>query len=77
MLRCIDTLQPGLDARRKKRVANRILTLCGGKDWNRRISPAQAHFLIAPHLQCIQQNCALLCFWEPLARSLNMFFEEE
>jgi hypothetical protein len=77
VLRCIDVLCPGLDPRRKKRLANKILTLCDGKDRSVKITQAQAQALIMPHLQCIRTDCPQLCFWEPISRSLNMFFTEE
>lgn len=77
IIRCIGILCPGLDPRRKKRLANKILTLCDGKDRSVRITEAQARELIAPHLQCIRENRSQLCFWEPISRSLNMFFNDE
>lgn len=77
VLQCIDVLLPGIDARRKKRIANKILTLCDGKDRSVRITQAQARDLILPHLQCIAKECPMLCFWEPISRSLNIFFNEE
>jgi hypothetical protein len=49
--------------RRKKRLANKILTLADGKDRSVRIAEAQAHDLIMPHLQRIRGNCPQLCFW--------------
>jgi hypothetical protein len=49
--------------RRKKRLANKILTLADGKDRSVRIAEAQAHDLIMPHLQCIRENCPQRCFW--------------
>jgi hypothetical protein len=42
-----------------------------------RITQQQAQALIAPHMQCLAKNCPELVFWEPIARSLNLFFEEE
>jgi hypothetical protein len=77
VIRCIDALCPGLDPRRKKRLANKILTLCDGKDRSVKITQTQAQDLIMPHLQCIREDCPQLCFWEPISRSLNMFFNEE
>jgi hypothetical protein len=77
VLQCIDVLLPGIDARRKKRIANRILTICDGHDRSVRITQDQARDLILPHLQCIAKVCPRLCFWEPISRSLNMFFNEE
>jgi hypothetical protein len=62
------------------RIARKILTLCDGKDRSVRITEAQCRDLILPHLQCLEsrkERCPLLCFWEPISRSLNMFFNEE
>ena len=77
VIRCIDVLCPGLDPRRKKRLANKILTLRDGKDRSVKITQTQAQDLIMPHLQCIREDCPQLCFWEPISRSLNIFFNEE
>lgn len=36
--------------------------------------------LILPHMQCLLGNegkCPEVVAWEPIARSLNMFFEDE
>src|SRR5208283_681003 len=74
VLRCIDVLCPGLDPRPKKHLANKILTLCDGKDRSVKITQGQAQALIMPHLQCIRTDCPQLCFWEPVARNLNLFF---
>lgn len=77
VLRCLDILVPEATPRRKKRIANKILTLCDGKDRSVKITPTQARDLIMPHLQCIREDCPQLCFWEPISRSLNIFFNEE
>ena len=77
VIRCIDVLEPDATPRRTKRLANRILTLCDGKDRRVRITQQQAQALISPHMQCLAKNCPELIFWEPVARSLNMFFGEE
>lgn len=42
-----------------------------------RITEAQYRDPTLPHLQCIAKECPLLCFWEPISRLLNMFFDEE
>lgn len=73
----IDELVPDATPRQKKRIASKILTLCDGKDRSVRITQDQARDLILPHLQCIAKECPMLCFWEPISRSLNMFFNEE
>jgi hypothetical protein len=77
VLRCLDILVPDATPRQRKRLANKILTLCDGKDRSVNITQAQAQDLITPHLQCIREDCPQLCFWEPISRSLNMFFNEE
>ncbi len=77
VLRCLDILVPDATPRQKKRIANKILTLCDGKDRSVKITQAQAQDLILPHLQCIREDCPQLCFWEPISRTLNIFFIEE
>ena len=77
VLRCLDILTPDATPRQKRRLANKILTLCDGKDRSAKITQVQAQELILPHLQCIREGCPLLCFWEPISRALNMFFNEE
>jgi hypothetical protein len=77
VLRCLDILVPDATPRQKKRLANKILTLCDGKDRSVKITQTQAQDLIMPHLQCIAKECPMLCFWEPISRSLNIFFNEE
>ncbi len=77
VLSCLDILVPDATSRQKRRLANKILTLCDGKDRSVKIAQAQAQDLIMPHLQCIHEHCPQLCFWEPIGRSLNMFFNEE
>jgi hypothetical protein len=51
--------------------------MCDGKDRRVRITQEQARELILPHMQCIKDDCPQLCFWEPIVRSLNIFFNEE
>ncbi|MGB7436863.1 MAG: hypothetical protein WBR26_24300 [Candidatus Acidiferrum sp.] len=77
VLRCLDILVPEATPRQKKRIANKILTLCDGQDRSVKITQAQAQDLILPHLQCIREDCPQLCFWEPISRTLNIFFNEE
>ncbi len=77
VLECIDVLLPGIDARRKKRIAKKILSICEGKDRPAEISPAQAQQLVMGHLQCLARNCPLLIFAEPLSRELNEFLKGE
>lgn len=77
VLRCLDILLPDATPRQRKRIANKILTLADGKDRSVWITQEQAQALISPHMQCLQRNCPELVFWEPIARSLNMFFNDE
>ena len=77
VIRCIDALCPGPDPRQRKRLANKILTLCDSKERSVKITQGQAEALIMPHLPCIRTDCPQRCFWEPIARSLNLFFSEE
>lgn len=77
VLACINVLLPGADVRTKRRIANRILTLCDGKKRQRKITPAQAREIVLGHMQCVSHNCPLLVFDEPLSRELNEFFEED
>jgi hypothetical protein len=78
-LACTDALLPGLPPRRRRQVASKILSLA----WNERsgftlaeeaFSHYQAQELIEPHLQCIAKVCPLLIAWEPISRSIRMFF---
>jgi hypothetical protein len=77
VLRCLAVLVPDARPRQRKRLANKILTLADGKDRSVWITQEQARELILPHMQCIKDDCPQLCFWEPISRSLNMFFNEE
>jgi hypothetical protein len=77
VLRCLDVLLSDATPARRKHIANRILTMCDGKDRSVRITQKQARELIMPHMQCIAKNCPELVFWEPISRSLNMFFNDE
>jgi hypothetical protein len=75
VLRCLAVLVPDATPRQRKRLANKILTLADGKDRSVWITQEQARELIMPHMQCIAKNCPELVFWEPIARSLNLWFE--
>jgi hypothetical protein len=77
VLRCLAVLVPDAAPRQRKRLANKILTLCDGRDRSVKITQGQAEALMLPHLQCIRTDCPQLCFWEPISRSLNLFFKEE
>jgi len=74
--RSVDALVPDFSPQKKKRLCNRILTLLDGKDRTVKITQAQAQDLILPHMQCIAKECPACFFWEPIARSLNLFFNE-
>jgi hypothetical protein len=77
VIRCVDVLLPDADECRKKRIARQILSLCDGRDRSVKITEAQLEDLVLPNLQCIAKTCPLLCFWEPLSRTLNEFFHGE
>lgn len=69
-------LLPDTDDRKRVRIARKILTLCDGRDRSVKITQAQAQDLILPHVQCLARECPACFFWEPISRSLNLFFEE-
>jgi hypothetical protein len=75
--RTVNVLLPDATNRTKMRIARKILSLTDGKDRSVTITQAQAQDLILPHIQCIAKECPACIFWEPIARSLNLFFEEE
>lgn len=75
VLDCINILLPGIDVKRKKRIAREILSICDGKDRRVKITPAQAQQLVMQHLECLSRFCPLLIFAEPLSREMNEFFE--
>ena len=77
VLRCLAVLVSDATPRQRKRLSNKILTLLDGKDRSVRITEAQARDLISPHIHCIAPSCPQLCFWDPISRSLNLFFNEE
>jgi hypothetical protein len=71
-LGCVDSLLPGATPQRRKLLAIRILAMswdeaAGFTQW-------QAQDLIAPNLACAAKNCPLCVFWEPIARSIRLFF---
>lgn len=75
--RTAEVLLPNATNRQKMRAARRILRACDGKDRMPKIAPAQARDLILNHVQCVNRNCPMLIFDEPLSRELNLFFSEE
>ena len=76
-LQCVDLLLWDATPARRKHIANRILTMCDGKDRRVRITQEQAKALILPNLRCLANESPELIFWEPIARSLNIYFNEE
>jgi len=77
VLRCLDVLVPDATPARRKHIANRILTMCDGRDRRVAITQQQAQALISPHMVCVAERCPECVFWEPIARSVNMFFHDE
>lgn len=78
--RTANALMPGATNRQLMRASRRILQATDGRDRMPRITEAQCRDLILPNLQCLEaqkERCPLLVFWEPISRSLNMFFHEE
>jgi len=74
----IDALVPDATPRQEKRIASKIPTLCDGKGSQLADHSGSSTRPILAHLQqCIAKECPLLCFWEPISRSLNMFFNKE
>ena len=71
-LQCVDLLAWDATPARRRRLASRILAMCW--DDAAGFTQAQAEDLIAPHLQCIARNCPLCVFWEPISRSIRLFF---
>src|SRR5271154_1137272 len=77
LLRTVQALVADATPLPEKRIANCIPKRCDGKDRSVKITQAQAQELILPHMQCVAKACPELIFWEPIARSLNLFFSEE
>jgi hypothetical protein len=74
-LQCVDLLAWDATPARRRRLASRILAMCWDDDaaftqWN-------AQDLIAPNLACAAKNCPLCIFWEPIARSIRLWFGGE
>lgn len=46
--RCVETLVPDAEPRRKRRIAKKMLTMCDGKDRSTKITQAQAEDIILP-----------------------------
>ena len=77
VLRCLAVLAPDATPRQRKRLANKILTLADGKDRSVRITESAVREMVLRNSQCLQRNCPMLLFAEPLARELNAYFAEE
>ncbi len=77
VLRCLAVLVPDATPRQRKRLANKILTLADGKDRSVRITEPTVRGMVLRNSQCLQRNCPMLLFTEPLARELNAYFAEE
>ena len=66
----MDLLAGDVTPARRRRLASRILAMC----WDDAARITQAQDLIAPNLACAAKNCPLCVFWEPIARSIRLFF---
>jgi hypothetical protein len=71
-LQCVDSLVSDATPQRRKRLASRILSMCW--DDAAGFTQVQAEDLIAPHLVCVAKNCPLCCMWEPISRSIRLWF---
>jgi hypothetical protein len=60
-----------------QRIANKILTLCDGKDRIVRINEPTVRDMVRRNSQCLQRNCSALLFTEPLSREINAYVAEE
>jgi hypothetical protein len=63
---------PGITPQRRRQLASRILSMMW--DDAAGFTQVQAEELIAPHLVCVAKNCPLCIFWEPISRSLRLWF---
>jgi hypothetical protein len=77
VLRCLAVLVPDATPRQRKRLANRILSLCDGKERRVKITETTVRDMVLRNSQCLQRNCPMLLFTEPLAREWNAYFAEE
>jgi hypothetical protein len=76
-LRTVNALVPDTSPRMKKRLANKILSLCDGCDRSVKITEPIAREMVLRNSQCLQSNCPAFLFTEPLVRELNAYFAEE
>jgi hypothetical protein len=77
VVRAVSVLMPNANYHQRRKVCNKILSLCDGKDRTRQISEDALASIVLSNFQCIAHNCPLLFFWEPMSRRLNEFFNEE
>jgi hypothetical protein len=81
-LQCVDLLLPGATPRQRKRIANRILAICGGKGRvhsrreckPRRLTPELLDDLLRIHASCVhdqQGKCGLLISISSLTSEIN------
>jgi hypothetical protein len=81
-LRCVDSLLPEATPRRRRFLASKILSMCWDEraGFRRGMTQWQAQELISPHMQCLEaqkERCPLLVFWEPISRSIRLFYGEK
>ena len=75
--RTANALLPDADDRRKMRIARRILSLCDGQDRSPKLTEPIMREIILRNSQCLQRNCPMLLFTEPIVRQINAYFAEE
>ena len=82
-LQCVDLLLPGATPRQRKRIANRILVMCGGKGRvhsrkerkPRRLTPELLDDLLRIHASCVHDQegkCGLLLSVSSLCWEINL-----
>jgi hypothetical protein len=77
---CLDVLCPDLTPQAKKALAEKVLTLCDGRDRKApriMITPAQVTSIIWGNMQCINPRCPMLLFSNQITDELNEFFKVE
>src|ERR1035441_7502595 len=77
VLRCLAVLVPGATPRQRKRIADRILTMCdGGKERKpRRLTPELLNDLLRIHASCVHDQegkCGLLISVSSLTWEINL-----